>query len=449
MQDGSGAARNLIVDDTKQGLFRVNRKAFTDPAILEEEKKRIFGRCWLYVGHESEIPEPTSYVRRKVAGRYVIFIRDEDGQVRVHFDSCTHRGNSVCRGTSGKARRFTCSYHGWTFNTRGKLIAVPDRAGYSEAFDMSQLGLVAPPRIDSYRGLVFMSLDPDVQSLSSYLGSAREYLDLMLDFSDAEIEIARGVQSYSIKANWKLLVENSADVYHALITHQRFFVDFVRHLGGDTSQWNRQLADLPDNVGLVLDNGHAVIETPNGPLPLSANGAKHIAEVRARIEARHGAERAHRILDYSRNLLIFPNLAFVGNFRTIRTFYPVTPDYLEVDGWALVPRDEPGELREMRFDNFISFLGPGGFGTPDDVEVLESCQRAFASAQEVQWSDISRGMTRPQPLASDEVQMRAFWRRWGQCMDPNYVPGEEPAKARKFSIAIDAGSVARAVNHGR
>jgi p-cumate 2,3-dioxygenase alpha subunit len=439
MQNGGGT-RNFIIDDTQQGIFRVNRKVFTDSAILEEEKRKVFGHCWLYVGHESELPEPTSYVRRKVAGRYVIFLRNEDGGIGIFFDTCTHRGNSVCRGASGKTRLFTCSYHGWTFNTRGKLIGVPDRAGYSESFDTSQLGLVSPPRVESYRGLVFMCLDPAVQSLESYLGTAREYIDLMLDFSDSEIEIARGVQSYSMKANWKLLVENSADVYHALITHQRFFVDFVQHLGGDTSQWRRQMADLPNNVGLVLDNGHAVIETPNGPLPLSAKGASHIAEVRRKIEARHGLERTHRILDYSRNLLIFPNLAFVGNFRTIRTFYPVTPDYLEVDGWALVPRDEPGELREMRFDNFISFLGPGGFGTPDDVEVLENCQRAFSSAQEVSWSDISRGMTRQQPLASDEVQMRAFWRRWNQLMEPGYVCGEEPSKARKFTLQVPAST---------
>src|SRR5271155_249843 len=100
MQNASGAARGLIIDDTKQGIFRVNRKAFTDSEILAEEKRNVFGRCWLYVGHESELPEPTSFVRRKVAGRYVIFQRDEDGQIRIHFDSCTHRGNSLCRNAS-------------------------------------------------------------------------------------------------------------------------------------------------------------------------------------------------------------------------------------------------------------------------------------------------------------------------------------------------------------
>jgi len=116
--------------------------------------------------------------------------------------------------------------------------------------------------------------------------------------------------------------------------------------------------------------------------------------------------------------VIFPNLAFVGNFRTLRTFYPVGVDQIEVTGWAMVGRDEPSELRRLRLDNYISFIGPGGFGTPDDVEALENCQRGFASADVVRWSDISRGMKRASghQLAGDEIQMRSFWRRWYELM---------------------------------
>jgi benzoate/toluate 1,2-dioxygenase alpha subunit len=108
----------------------------------------------------------------------------------------------------------------------------------------------------------------------------------------------------------------------------------------------------------------------------------------------------------------------------------VSPDLIEVNAWALLPKDEPPELRELRLDNFLSFMGPGGFATPDDVEALENCQRSFAAAGEVIWSDISRGMLRDRPLGSDELQMRNFWRRWYQLLNINYVPGREPATAR-------------------
>jgi p-cumate 2,3-dioxygenase alpha subunit len=85
---------------------------------------------------------------------------------------------------------------------------------------------------------------------------------------------------------------------------------------------------------------------------------------------------------------------------------------MEIDAWANLPHGESAELRQRRFENFISFLGPAGFGTPDDVYALEGCQRGFAAWRELSWSDISRGMGREQPSSQDELQMRAFWRRW-------------------------------------
>jgi hypothetical protein len=69
----------------------------------------------------------------------------------------------------------------------------------------------------------------------------------------------------------------------------------------------------------------------------------------------------------------------------------------------------------VRLDNFLTFLGPGGFATPDDVEMLETCQRGFLN-REVAWSDISRGMKSEHPAITDELQMRAFWRRWNHLM---------------------------------
>ena len=411
----------LVKDDQARGLFLVNRRAFTDTAVLEGEKRRIFERAWLYVGHESEISQPGAFVRRKVAWRPLIFLRDDAGTVRVLFDTCPHRGNTVCKEPRGVAKRFQCFYHGWTFNTRGELIATPDGAGYGDGFDRRNYSLAAPPRLESYRGLVFMSLDPGIVDLVTYLGRAREYIDLILDYSDAEI--VPGEQSYSMRANWKLLVENSIDGYHAFMTHERFFLDYVQDIGGSAQDWQSMLAPHPENLGIELGGGHAVVENPIGRLPMSANAGAHLAAMRAGLEAKFGVEYTRRMVGFSRNLLVFPNLVFVQNFRTVRTFYPVSPDYLEVNAWALLPKGEPPEIRRLRHDNFISFLGPGGFGTPDDVEALESCQRGFQVA-ELGWSDISRGMQRT-ATASDELQMRSFWRRWYECMNPAYTAQPE------------------------
>jgi p-cumate 2,3-dioxygenase alpha subunit len=151
-----------------------------------------------------------------------------------------------------------------------------------------------------------------------------------------------------------------------------------------------------------------------------------LAAIQQQLTARFGAERANKMTRTSRNLFIFPNLIINDIMAiTVRTFFPVTHDYMEITAWALAPKDESPENRALRLDNFLTFLGPGGFATPDDVEMLENCQRGFAN-REVRWSDISRGMQRDEPWANDELQMRAFWRKWHACMlQPRTAPALE------------------------
>ncbi|MBI3328404.1 MAG: hypothetical protein HYZ81_17095, partial [Nitrospinae bacterium] len=273
-------------------------------------------------------------------------------------------------------------------------------------------GLAQAPRVGSYRGFVFVSFNPAAQGLVDYLADAREYLDLMCDYAEEGLEIVGGTQEYSMRANWKLLVENSIDGYHGVATHHRYFTEFLPAMGV------RPAAML--NPGSTrgsaksLGNGHAVILYPLTAGGTNILGVQAKAELEAkqqRLAARFGAERAQQIMDGTGNLLIFPNLVFVDNFKTIRTFFPPSPDYVEITAWGLMPKEDSPELRQKRIDNFLSFLGPGGFATPDDVEALENCQRGFAN-REVEWSDISRGMKRQQPSITDELQMQTFWRRW-------------------------------------
>src|SRR5207237_9315220 len=116
---------DLVIDDGQAGVFRVHRSAMTAPEILALERERIFDRCWLYVGHESEIPGPGDYRRRTVANRSVIFARGSDGVIRTLLNTCMHRGARVCRQDEGNARTFQCFYHAWTFDNRGELVGVP------------------------------------------------------------------------------------------------------------------------------------------------------------------------------------------------------------------------------------------------------------------------------------------------------------------------------------
>ena len=426
MSDAHASA--LLHIDREAGVFRVARRAFIDNAVFETERARIFDKCWLYVGHISELPKKGSFVTRPVGGRNLIFNRDAAGEVHAFHNACPHRGSTVCREQSGNAKNFTCSYHGWVFGADGKLRDLPGIESYAEGFNADGCtDLVSVPRLEQYRGLWFVCFDVAAMPLVDYLSGATEYLDLIADQSDAGLEIVSGRQEYAIRANWKLLVENSFDGYHAVSTHATYF-DYLKNMNGVLAQTNV--------VGFAKDlgNGHAVVEysAPWGrPVAnwVPGWGEERKPEIDAvfeRLVAKHGEARASRIAKNSRNLLIFPNLVIVDVMAlTFRTFFPKQPDYMEVTAWAVGPSEEQGWLRQNRLHSFLEFLGPGGFATPDDVEMLESCQRGYSNAREAAWNDISRGMKKAEPATVDEHQIRVFWERWNSLVNqtpPRVVP---------------------------
>jgi p-cumate 2,3-dioxygenase alpha subunit len=407
--------------DERPGVFRVPRKAFVDPEILEREREAIFSRCWLYVGHESELPKPNDFVKRSVGGREIIFNRDRTGAFHAFFNTCPHRGAMVVREAKGSAISFRCFYHGWSFNNNGKFATKFQPGMYPENFNADGCAnLVAVPRLEEYRGFWFVNYDKDAISLSDYLADAKEYLSIVADHGPTGMEIVGGVQEYSVRANWKLLVENSIDGYHAHETHSTYLEYLMDAIGGPV-----ELFPSKNNVSRARDlgNGHAVIEGP-GPwgrpvaqwIPAwGEKGKQDIAAIRAELEARLGPDYAERVALGNRNLIIFPNLIINDIMAiTVRTFYPESADYMTVNSWALAPKGEAKDFRKRRLDNFLEFLGPGGFATPDDVEALEACQRGYRNMKEVGWNDISKGMLRDAPLADDEEQMRCFWREWNR-----------------------------------
>ena len=115
----AAAAPNFLHIDQKNGVFQVSRQAFTDADVLEREQAEIFDKCWLYLGHGSELKNPGAFLTRSVGGRNLVFNRDSAGKVRAHLNTCPHRGSAVVRERSGNAKFFTCSYHGWVFAADG------------------------------------------------------------------------------------------------------------------------------------------------------------------------------------------------------------------------------------------------------------------------------------------------------------------------------------------
>ena len=158
--------------DNKTG--RQSRLIFHEQEIYEQEQEQVFGRCWLFLAHESQIPEPGDYFRTFMGEDEVLVVRQKDHSIKAFLNTCTHRGNRLCKADKGNARQFVCSYHGWSFADDGSLAGVPlEEEAYHNQLDKSKFGLTSVAQVSSYKGLVFGNFDPEAPSLEDYLGEMK------------------------------------------------------------------------------------------------------------------------------------------------------------------------------------------------------------------------------------------------------------------------------------
>lgn len=348
--------------DAEGGL--VDRRIFADREIYELERERVFARCWLYLGHEGEIPRPGDFVARYMGEEPVILCRDVGGKLRAHLNLCRHRGNRVCRADRGNAKLFTCSYHGWSYATDGKLALVPMAEAFA-GLERDKWGLISAAQIDSYKGLIFATFDPAAPPLKKYLGDMAWYFDILLDRFDGGTEVS-GPHRWVLDANWKTAAENFAgDGYHITPTHGS-----ARELGVDTTtaqtrQWNK-------GCQIACGNGHGLnawIAPADGGVAFAQPDDEIIDYMKARaaeIERRLGDVRAAKIVPSAGT--VFPNLSIHWLARSLRVWQPRGPDKMEIWSWAVVDKAAPEKIKEvMRVVSQYRF-SPAGVFEQDDMD---------------------------------------------------------------------------------
>src|SRR5882757_2793007 len=214
----------LTTDDIR-GLVRpdhVHRRAYADAAVFALEQERIFGRLWIYIAHESQLKKPGDFVRTWLAAHEVIVTRHSDGQIYVLHNRCPHRGARLCMVDGGSSRLFACPYHAWTFRPDGSLASVPHPKSYPRTFDLAdpQNHMQRIAHVASYRGFVFANLGENPGSLADHLGPITDVIDNLVDRApDGEIEIADSSFTLEYRGNWKLHLENAADIFHPSFVH--------------------------------------------------------------------------------------------------------------------------------------------------------------------------------------------------------------------------------------
>lgn len=363
----------------------VDNRTYVDPAVYKLELERVFDRCWLFVAHESELPEPGDYVTARVAENPIVVARDRDGSIHAFHNVCRHRGAMVALESEGHCSTFRCPYHFWTYSLRGELLGIPGEEAYDgTGFEKENFPLV-PVNCDVVLGLVFVHFSDDAPSLRDWLGP--EILQtLSTPLGGAQFQTLEKTTDAQ-PVNWKVFAENARDGYHVPFVHPFFRKasppgmyhlyrnsHAVQDLGMDFSRVEPELAADLQKV----------------PLPGVEVGGGYIAN-------------------------IFPDLAITlrSNVVSINHQSLAGPAGVVFENrtLGLVGDDEP--TRRLRRLSYRTW-----FADPVELEDMPvfHAQQAGVSSRGVRYSVIARGRQALEGTRGDDNRLRHFWVTWRKLM---------------------------------
>ncbi len=426
---GPSVADLQAMVDVKNG--RISRRIFWDDAIYQLELQRIFARCWLFVAHESQLPDTGDFLTTYMGEDGIIVARDATGKINVFLNSCTHRGNKLCFAEEGNKRRFVCNYHGWSFGPDGALVGLPAEDLYQKTcpdFDKKALGL-HKARVASYKGLVFASFDEQAPGLDDYLGDYRWYLDILLDNDEGGTEFIDGNIKSQMRCNWKFPAENFAgDSYHASWTHNSGAIAMLGQGVGKPNQERSFHANMNghgwqfafDMVGNAMTLGEQEI-------------VDYLRENEAKVAARLGKLRSRMVGSIS-SANLFPNFSFLAGHNAFRTWHPKGAHKTELHTWVLVNKNAPESLKAQYRKGVMRTFSPSGTLEMDDGENWENATLTNAGVVTRRQS-LHYGLGIDSEVAHDELKgntylrkyndanQRAFYQRWLDLMSVEHDGG--------------------------
>ena len=412
----------------------LDRSIYTDEEIYQQELERIFTRAWLWIGHDSLVPNPNDFFTAYMGEDPVILTRDAKGQLHAMLNMCRHRGNRVVRADDGNAKNFMCTYHGWTYSSDGgKLVSVPGlQEAYYGELDVDNLGLIEVAQLDTYAGLVFATWDPEAPGLEEYLGDSRFYLDMQFNRRDNGLKLL-GPEKWVMPTNWKMPIDNFAgDGYHLMITHRSARIAQAKASGRSVDQSEA----FEENGGYNVDtgNGHGLItswvETEEQDQRRTRNQFRNPELVQYQNEIMPELER--RLGSRSRNMStlvgsIFPNLS-VHPSTSIRMLNPRGPLKTEIWTFHLAENDAPEEVHRLARRNAQRSFGISGILEVDDMDNFNQCTRSGLSLMGRRvLSQLGMGLgyetthyAIPGKVGGrrvNEVPQRAIYTRWQEFMN--------------------------------
>lgn len=369
----------------------VHQDVYTDPEIFEIEMNRIFGKAWVYVGHESQVPNPGDYWTTVIGRDPVVMVRDKSDAVHVLHNRCPHKGAKVVAdGCGNTGPLFRCPYHAWTFKLNGALMGVPHRSWYDgTGFDPKGKNFSMPSvaRVASHRGFVFASLSEEGPDLKTFLGGAISTLDNFADRSpEGRITVAGGVQRVWQENNWKLFLENMNDTAHATATHESSWAAAKqtaqsRYGGKSTFQLhiiegNGEPSPFWEALDFACyDYGHsyfdAIFNRPTDDISV---------EYQQQLVKAYGAEKADAIQKVNRhNTVIYPSCSPHVGFQQMRVVRPISVNrtLIEFFTFRLEGTSDRFFQRTINYSNIIN--SASSVVMVDDVDLYRRCQEGMLS----------------------------------------------------------------------
>lgn len=347
---------------------------YYDPTLFEQEQERIFSTMWYFVARADALPDPGSYMVATVGKESILVVRDKVGRLHAFYNVCRHRGARLCSQISGRLKgSIQCRYHAWTYGLDGRLIGAPNVMS-NEQFDPLQYGLL-PVALHVWEGLIFVNLSdhpaPFEQQLHdpatvSFAGEAPYER-----YQISRLKVGQTI-TYDVRANWKLIVENTLECYHCGPMHPELcsLIPMYRtaqlYVDGEASSG----AALSDAMEAFTLSGKSTRPTLPGLLP-------------------EDARRYH-------SFLLLPNVFvnLLSDYVAIDTFQPLAPDLTRVTtDWLFDP----------------DALAAPGFDSTDTVALLDLVNKQDWEVCEItQQSMTSRTFANGGNYAPDEHHIRYF-----------------------------------------
>jgi len=414
----------------------VHRDVYVSEEVFQLEMEHMFPNSWVYVGHDSQVPNPGDYFGTTIGTQPILLVRHTDGKVHVLHNRCPHKGTRITSETCGNTGKFfRCPYHAWSFKTDGSLLAIPLKKGYENTgFEQSHAapGMAPVRHVRNYRGFVFAKINDGGLDFEEFFGESLSSFDNMVDRSPVgQLKVAGGVLRYMHNCNWKMLVENQTDTCHPMVAHESSAGTVVEVWKKAPPGTKKPMAveiiapfmspyEFFENMGIrIWDNGHG----HTGVHHSIHSDYSAVPGYFDKMTAAYGEERAKAILNENRhNTVYFPNIMIKGPIQLLRHFKPIAANKTLVESWTFQLVDAPDMLleRTLMYNRLIN--APTSIVGHDDLEMYERAQEGLHSNGN-EWVNLQRlyspdeaGQTNVAVNGTSEWPMRHQFRAWSKFM---------------------------------